>query len=93
MVRVKHYIAVVLMFVSASSVQILSAEKESKKETGKVAGICFDRGDDWITVKADGEDEPVKYQVDRSDKKLYESFKSVFNACRVQLTYNSNCKS
>jgi hypothetical protein len=64
-----------------------AADKEAKKDAGKVAGILIDKNDDWITVKADGDDEPVKYIVDRSDKKLQEANKVVFNACGVQLTY------
>lgn len=64
-----------------------AADKGASKDGGKVAGILIDRNKDWITVKADGEDEPVKYVVDPSDKRLQEAFKSVFNACRAQLTY------
>jgi len=63
------------------------ARKDTSKDGGKVAGIWIDRGDNWITVKADGEDEPVKYDVDVADKKMQETFKSVFHACRVKLTY------
>ena len=33
------------------------------------------------------EDEPVKYLIDGSDKKVTESLKGIFNASRVQLTY------
>jgi hypothetical protein len=65
----------------------MPARKDASKDGGKVAGILIDRSEDWITVKADGEDEPVKYVVDVSDKKLQEAFKAVFNASRVQLTY------
>ncbi len=64
-----------------------AAAKDVSKEGGKIAGILIDKHNDWITVKADGEDELVKYVVDASDKKLQEAFKAVFNACRVQLTY------
>ncbi|HVC97852.1 MAG TPA: hypothetical protein VND64_29545, partial [Pirellulales bacterium] len=63
------------------------AGKVASQDGGKVAGIWIGRGDNWITVKADGEDEPVNYDVDVSDKKLQETFKSVFHACRVKLTY------
>jgi hypothetical protein len=62
-------------------------KKDAKKDTGKVAGIAIDRGDHWITVKADGEEEIVKYVVDPADKKLQEAFSHVFNAARVQLTF------
>ena len=59
----------------------------AEKDEGKIAGILIDKKDNWITVKADGEDEPVRYVLDAPDKKLAEAFKVVFNACRVQLTY------
>ena len=62
-----------------------------RKEEGKVAGILIDKKDNWITVKADGEDEPVKYLVGKdSDKKLVEALKTIFNASRVQLTYKKD---
>ena len=55
---------------------------------GKVAGIMIDKNDNWITVKADGEDDAVKYVLPKEpDKKLAEAYKHVFNACRVTLTY------
>jgi len=71
----------------------LSAEGDATAQGGKVAGILIDRKDDWITVKADGEDEPVKYVIDGSDKKLHDAFKAIFNACRVQLTYKKEGES
>jgi hypothetical protein len=67
-----------------------AADKDATKDGGKAAGILIDRKEDWITVKADGEDEPVKYLIDASDKKLQEAFKSIFNASRVQLTYKTD---
>jgi hypothetical protein len=71
----------------------IAADKDATKDGGKVAGILIDKKDDWITVKADGEDEPVKYDIDASDKKLQEAFKSIFNASRVQLTYKTESDS
>jgi hypothetical protein len=60
----------------------------AEKEAGKVAGILIDKKDDWITVKADGEEEPVKYVVDKeSDKNLAMALKTIYNASRVELTY------
>jgi hypothetical protein len=76
--------------VLAGAPLLSAAGKATKTEAVKVAGICIDRGDDWITVKADGEEEHVKYLIDAADKKLQESFKAVFNACRVQLTYQQS---
>ena len=71
----------------ASSPKAVAPNHDAAKDGGKVAGILFDKNNDWITVKADGEDEPVKYLVDGADKKLQEVLKMVFGACRVQLTY------
>lgn len=68
-----------------------AADKDAGKQGGKVAGILIDKKDDWLTVKADGEDEPVKYLVgDGSNKKLTKALKSIFNASRVQLTYKKD---
>jgi hypothetical protein len=58
------------------------------QEEGKVTGILIDKKENWITVKADGETEPVKYVLGKNaNNKLVEAFKAVFNASRVQLTY------
>lgn len=65
------------------------AGKDASKQGGMVAGIYAEGRGEWITVRADGEDEPVKYLVDPSDKRLQEAFKSVFGACRVQLVYKN----
>jgi hypothetical protein len=63
-------------------------DKDVSKQEGKVAGILIDRKDNWLTVKADGETEPVKYVIgDAIDKKLADALKGIFNASRVQLTY------
>jgi ribosomal 50S subunit-recycling heat shock protein len=63
------------------------AEGDSSKHEHKAAGILIDRKNDWITVKVDGEDELTKYVVEPENKKLNDAFKTVFNACRVQLTF------
>src|SRR6516162_4661588 len=60
------------------------------QEEGKVAGILIDKKDTWITVKADGDKEPVKYVLGGNpSKKLTDTFKTVFNASRVTLTYKT----
>jgi hypothetical protein len=64
-----------------------AADKEAKHEAGKTVGILIEKSADWLSVKADGEDEPVKYLVGSADAKLVETLKSIFNASRVQLTY------
>ena len=68
-----------------------AAPAQGKNDDTKVAGILIDKKDNWLTVKADGEDEPVKYLVPKdADKKLVEALKSTFNASRVQLTYKKD---
>lgn len=82
---------VVSLSLLLSSPAAPAADKEKAKQGGKVAGILIDKKDDSITVKADGEEEPVKYLVGaKSDKKLTQSLKSIFNASRVQLTYGQD---
>jgi hypothetical protein len=66
------------------------APAADKDDTGKVAGILIDKKDNWITVKADGEDEPIKYLVGDGDKKVTDALKSIFGASRVQLTYKKD---
>ena len=64
-----------------------AAGAKASEQGGKVAGILIDREAGWITVKADGEDRPVKYVFDPADRNLKKAFQATFNACRVQLTY------
>jgi hypothetical protein len=81
--------AVMLMIVGPVSVAPAVAQDKGKQED-KVAGILIDKKDNWFTVKADGEEEPVKYLVDGTNKKLTEAMKGIFNASRVQLTYKQD---
>lgn len=83
----KSAVSVVLLF-SALVCRVHAGDKsKGADQPVKVAGILIEKDKDWLTVKADGEDEPVKYAVDPSNEALQESFKGVFNASRVQLTY------
>jgi hypothetical protein len=81
---------VVLLVLIASSTAAPPAGQEAAKQEIKVAGIMIDKKENWFTVKADGEEEPVKYVVDASNKKLTETMKGIFNAGRVQLTYKKD---
>jgi hypothetical protein len=83
------FCAILLFSVLPSPAVTRASDKESDK-VEKVAGILIDKKDDHLTVKADGEDEPVKYLIPAEDKKLAQSLKPVFNACRVQLTYKKD---
>lgn len=87
---VKLLLAVLFWTALRPSPAAWAADKATAEDGGKVAGILIDRKKDSILVKVDGEDEPVKYVVDESDKKLAEAFKGIFDACRVQLTYKKD---
>ena len=69
-----------------------AAEKDADQKMTKVAGILVEKQENkWITVKADGEDEPVKYPIGATaEKKVNEAMKMIFNASRVQLTYTAD---
>ncbi len=92
MLRCPRVLGAAMLFLFLGSPPLaMAADKDAAKDDGKVAGILIEKKDDWITVKADGEDEPVKYLIAKdSDKKLAEAMKSIFNASRVQLTYKKD---
>jgi hypothetical protein len=80
-----------ILFVALGAALPATGQEEkgvSRKEV-RVAGIMFDLDQEhhWMTVKADGEDAPVKYLIDPSNERLARSLQTVFNASRVQLTY------
>jgi hypothetical protein len=68
-----------------------AAQKAASGREVQVAGILFDfdRERNWMTVKADGDDEPVKYLIDPSNRRLAERLRTIFNASRVRLTYKA----
>jgi hypothetical protein len=80
--------AVMLLTLLQSPLVAPAAATHATQDETKVAGILIDKKDDWITVKADGDEEAVKYVVG-NDKKLTAAMKGIFNACRVQLTYKT----
>ena len=71
------YLVVAVLFVRFTSAE--AGDKDDAKEQ-KVAGILIDKTADTLIVKIDGEDEPVKYDIPKTDKKVNDSLKSVFNA-------------
>jgi hypothetical protein len=88
---VKLLSVVMLVIVAWPVLTASAAQKGASKQEGKVAGILFDfdRKNNWLTVKADGEDAPVKYLIDPSNKNLAEELRPVFNASRVRLAYKT----
>jgi hypothetical protein len=68
-----------------------AAQQADPKREVRVAGILFDfdRKNNWMTIKADGEEAPVKYLIDPSNKNLAEGLQGIFNAARVRLTYRT----
>ena len=87
---VKQLSAVVLLTALWSNPAALAADKDAGKKVEKAAGILIDTKENWLLVKIDGEDEPTKYLIDRSDKKVTDAFKGVFTISRVQLTYRTD---
>lgn len=86
----KLFLIATLLAMLTPCVAASAAEKGVPKDGVKVAGIMFDFDlkAHWITVKADGEDGPIKYLFDPADKRLTDVLaKTVFPASRVQLTY------
>lgn len=80
----------ILLFAVVWPGLALAADDTGNKER-EVAGALFEKKDDWITVKADGEDTPVKYIIIREpDKELADALKTTFNASRVKLTYKKD---
>jgi hypothetical protein len=86
--RLRLLLAVLLFAAPWANRLTPAANRDASKDGTKVAGILIDKKNDSITVKADGEAEPVKYLI--ADARVAEAMKSIFNACRVQLTYKQN---
>lgn len=79
---------VVMLFAIVGSSPVVGG---ADNDPVKVAGILIDKSDNAITVKGDGDEEPIKYLIgDGSDKKLKDALKMIFGASRVQLTYKKD---
>jgi hypothetical protein len=88
--RVVAMISLVIMVaVPRPALPASTTQKGASTKEVVVAGIMFDhdRKNNWMTVKTDGEEEPVKYLIDPSNQRLAEDLKSVFNASRVRIAY------
>jgi hypothetical protein len=63
-------------------------DKNTLKEGGTVSGIVIDKRDNWMTVRADGTAEPVKYVLpERPSPAMLKVWKSIFTVGRVRLVY------
>jgi hypothetical protein len=81
----------VTLFTSFQRTLVASAaDKDAANKEIKVAGILMQKQDASISVKADGEDEPVKYLINASDTKVTGAMQKIFDAARVQLTYKQD---
>lgn len=65
-------------------------DKDKIADKGKIAGILIQREKQTLLVRADGDDEPVKYLLpEKPDSKLAAALKGLFNVQRVQITYQT----
>lgn len=67
------------------------ADKDASPKSGKSAsGIVIDKRDTSIQVKLDGQEEPVTYTIDRSNKALLKALGGIFTVARVRLIYTTD---
>jgi hypothetical protein len=89
---VLHYFKMTCAFIALQSAAFIlgpAAQAQDKsKQTSKIAGIVTEKKDNWIMLKADGEEEAVKYQLpDGAEKRMVEAFKGVFPSSRWEVKY------
>jgi hypothetical protein len=83
--------AFVLLTALLAGPAVWAADKDKPKDGGTVKGVVIDKRDDWLTVRADGEEEPVKYVLgDNPNRVLLQAFKGIFTVSRVELVYKLN---
>jgi hypothetical protein len=79
--------ALVLSLTSLPSVA--PAADDDKVE--KIAGLVFDKNKEFLTVKGDGEDAPVKYVIPKdAPRSLLDGLQPIFGANRATLTYKKD---
>jgi hypothetical protein len=82
---------VLVAALAAGTAPAADKEKEKDKKGGVVAGIVIRKDDKSITLKGDGDEEPVKYTIpEGADKKLTEKLKTIFTVGRARLAYKMN---
>jgi hypothetical protein len=80
--------AVVLLTALAACPAVGAADKDKPKDGGTVKGVVIDKRDNWLTVRADGEEESVKYVLgDSPNRAVSQAFNGIFTLTRVELVY------
>jgi hypothetical protein len=59
-VSVKGFLALLLTALVSNAIAS-AADKDTPKTEGTVKGIVTDKRDDYLMVRADGQEDPVKY--------------------------------
>lgn len=68
----------------------LSGGENDSAAKGTIAGILIERDKRSLLVRADGDDQPIKYLLpERSDAKLTAALKGLFTVQRVRITYQT----
>lgn len=63
-------------------------EKDTPPEKGKIAGILIQRDKQTLLVRADGDEEPIKYLLpEKPDGRMAATLKGLFTVQRVRITY------
>jgi hypothetical protein len=73
-----------------SNSPLAGADKGPAGDKGKVSGILLQRENRTLVVRADGDDETVKYVLpENPDPRLAAALKGLFTVQRVQITYQT----
>jgi len=76
--------------VILSNSALSGGENDSATDKGKIAGILIQRDKRSLLVRADGDDQPIKYLLpEKADAKLAAALKGLFTVQRVQITYQT----
>jgi hypothetical protein len=64
------------------------AAPETRPKEQSAAGIVIDKGDNWLSVRSDGEEEPVKYELpSEPGRTLRQDWQGIFTVARVRLVF------
>src|SRR5688572_2594667 len=77
------------MFLAALALAGSSAQEKKEEKTGAVTGTVTARGDNWIEIKADGEEKARKYYTG-SDQAALKAVKGTETESRVKLDWRFN---